>query len=282
MYGYGYQYSAIINGGGGGAAPFVGLLDDYPTAAAAYSLRKLRNGYSGNAIRVRRSSDNAESNIGFVDNVLDTATLTTFASGTNAFITNFYDQSGNGVDLFRSVAVGQPQIVASGVIITDSGKPTLSFPNGNSLLHTSGFTELLIPAEWTISFVSKADAAQTYSATLGDAVGDNQDGMLIFGSQLRTKINNVNYGVFGSGDNRTKTRLWTNIRNSSNTITINRDGTSYGSVSSAVGSFDFVQIGSSIEVNQPDFFSELIIWKSDQTSNLSGIETNINTYYGVY
>jgi hypothetical protein len=280
MYGYGYQYSRILGKGGGSA--FVGLLDDYPTSAAAYSLRKLRNGYSGNAIRVRRSSDNAESNIGFVDNVLDTATLTTFASGTNAFITNFYDQSGNGVDLFRSVAVGQPQIVASGVIITDSGKPTLSFPNGNSLLHTSGLAELLIPDEWTMSFVTKADAAQTYSATLGDAVGDNQDGILIFSGLFRTKINNVNKDVYASGDNRTKTRLWTSIRNSSNTITINRDGTSYGSVSSAAGSFDFVQIGSSIEVNQPDFVSELIIWKSDQTSNLSGIETNINTYYGVY
>jgi hypothetical protein len=280
MYGYSYQYGRIIGKGGGSA--FVGLLDDYPTAAAAYSLRKLRNAYSGDAIRVRRASDNAESNIGFVDNELDTATLTTFASGTNAFITNFYDQSGNGVDLFRSVAVGQPQIVASGVIITDSGKPTLSFPNGNSLLHTSGLAELLIPDEWTMSFVTKADAAQTYSFTLGDAVGDNQDGILIFGSLFRTKIDNVNKDVYGSGDNRTKTRLWTSIRNSSNTITINRDGTSYGSVSSAVGSFDFVQIGSSIEVNQPDFVSELIIWKSDQTSNANGIETNINDFYGIY
>jgi hypothetical protein len=73
MYGYGYQYSSILKSGGGSA--FVGLLDDYPTAAAAYSLRKLRNGYSGNAIRVRRSSDNAELNIGFVANELDTAHL---------------------------------------------------------------------------------------------------------------------------------------------------------------------------------------------------------------
>jgi len=30
------------------------LLDDYPSAAAAYSLRKLRTAYSGSAIRVRR------------------------------------------------------------------------------------------------------------------------------------------------------------------------------------------------------------------------------------
>jgi hypothetical protein len=36
------------------------LLDDYPNAAVAYSLRKLRTDYTGNSIRVRRSSDNAE------------------------------------------------------------------------------------------------------------------------------------------------------------------------------------------------------------------------------
>ena len=44
---------------------FVGLLDLYPSAAAAYSVRKLRAAYTGNAIRVRRSSDNTEQNIGF-------------------------------------------------------------------------------------------------------------------------------------------------------------------------------------------------------------------------
>ena len=46
------------------AAPLI--LDQIGVAsAAAYSLRKLRNAYTGNAIRVRRSSDNAEANIGF-------------------------------------------------------------------------------------------------------------------------------------------------------------------------------------------------------------------------
>ena len=43
------------------------LLDDYPNSAVAYSLRKLRTAYTGAAIRVRRSSDNAEQDIGFND-----------------------------------------------------------------------------------------------------------------------------------------------------------------------------------------------------------------------
>ncbi len=55
------------------------LLDLYPNASAAYSLRKLRNAYSGSAIKVRRSSDNAEQDIGFdVNGYLDTTALLSF------------------------------------------------------------------------------------------------------------------------------------------------------------------------------------------------------------
>jgi len=56
------------------------LLNFYGGAAAAYSLRKLDAFYSGDAIRVRRDSDNTEKNIGFVNGELDTASLLDFAN----------------------------------------------------------------------------------------------------------------------------------------------------------------------------------------------------------
>jgi hypothetical protein len=49
------------------------LYDLYPNASVAYSLRKLRNAYSGSAIRVRRSVDNTEQDFGF-DEINDTLT----------------------------------------------------------------------------------------------------------------------------------------------------------------------------------------------------------------
>jgi hypothetical protein len=54
------------------------LLNEYPNASAAYSLRKVDSAYAGSAIKVRRSSDNTEQDIGFVNNQLDTSSLTTF------------------------------------------------------------------------------------------------------------------------------------------------------------------------------------------------------------
>ena len=93
---------------------FTGLLNDYSGAAAAYSLRLLDNTYTGDAIVVRRASDSATQAIGFVNNELDTATLESFCSGTDGFVTTWYDQSGNGNDATNASASNQPQIVLAG------------------------------------------------------------------------------------------------------------------------------------------------------------------------
>ena len=106
---------------------FTGLLDDYSGAAAAYSLRLLSSTYTGDAIRVRRSSDNTEQDIGFVNNELDTSTLTTFCSGTDGFVKTWYDQSGNGYDATQTTAASQPQIVSSGSVILNNSKPSIQF-----------------------------------------------------------------------------------------------------------------------------------------------------------
>jgi hypothetical protein len=114
------------------------LLDLYPSAAAAYSVRKLRSAYTGSAIRVRRSSDNTETNIGFTAlGNLDESALTSFCSGTNGFVTTWYDQSGNGYNATQTTAASQPQIVSSGSVITKAfiggSKPTISFTTSNAL-----------------------------------------------------------------------------------------------------------------------------------------------------
>ena len=96
------------------AAAFTGLLDTYPGATFAYSLRLLKSDYSGNAVKVRRASDNAEQDIGFVNNELDTASLETFCSGTDGFVTTWYDQSANANNAIQASAANQPQIVSSG------------------------------------------------------------------------------------------------------------------------------------------------------------------------
>jgi hypothetical protein len=102
---------------------YTGLLDTYPGAAAAYSLRLLDSDYSGSAIRVRRASDNAEQDIGFDANGdLDTTALDTFCSGTDGFCKVWYDQA-NSNDLTQTNTGDQAKITASsgGQITVNNG-----------------------------------------------------------------------------------------------------------------------------------------------------------------
>jgi hypothetical protein len=132
---------------GGGAPPFTGALDLISaTSAAAYSLRKLRTAYTGPALRVRRSFDSAEADIGFTAaGDLDTAALLAHVEhggpgpgNQNGFVTTWYDQSGNGRNVTQATAVNQPRIVNAGVIALANTRPTLSFL-GNNFIGRAAF-----------------------------------------------------------------------------------------------------------------------------------------------
>ena len=83
--------------------------------AVAYSIRRIVNSFTGAAIQVRRSSDNAVLDIGFTPSGdLDVAALTAFAGSDDAFVTIWYDQSPNGRNLIKTETNYQPQIVFAG------------------------------------------------------------------------------------------------------------------------------------------------------------------------
>ena len=106
-------------------------------SAAAFSLRKLRCAYAGNAIQVRRSSDNTLSNIGFTTNGdLDTVALKAFVGVNNGFIATWYDQSGNGRNATQATNGSQPQIVSAGVIYRQNSMPAVFFSGAVFLTST--------------------------------------------------------------------------------------------------------------------------------------------------
>jgi hypothetical protein len=129
---------AICNTGViGSHYPYAAAILDQLSApsAAAYSLRKLRNAYTGSAIRVRRSSDNAETDIGFTaGGDLNTAALLAHVGSGNGFVTTLYDQSGNGRNATQTTAGNQPRIVNSGALEASNGKPEIRFDGVNDYL----------------------------------------------------------------------------------------------------------------------------------------------------
>jgi len=118
-FGFGLQYSRLSGGGG-----FEGFLNQFPGAILGLSLDKLDKNYTGSAIKVRRSSDNAELDIGFVDGILDTASLLDFVGSGNGFVSVIYDQVGSN-NMTQTTANLQGQIVSNGSVILKGGKPCI-------------------------------------------------------------------------------------------------------------------------------------------------------------
>lgn len=130
---------ALINGGQFEQADLVSLafrpqltgpllLDIVPGEGAGYSTRKIRRQYNGPCLRVWRSSDNHQLDIGFVNDELDTVTMVAFCgvgAGVTGRMTVWYDQGVNGRDLGVNAGAFNlgPRLVTSGAVsATINGK----------------------------------------------------------------------------------------------------------------------------------------------------------------
>lgn len=90
-------------------------LDSYTSGLwAALSVNQLLTSYTGSLMRVRRSSDNAEQDIGSASGTLDTTALSSFVGSDSAYVVTWYDQSGGGNDFTNATAASQPRIVNAG------------------------------------------------------------------------------------------------------------------------------------------------------------------------
>ena len=117
---------------------FEGFLNQFPGASLGLSLDKLDKNYTGSAIKVRRSSDNNELDIGFVDGILDTASLLDFVGSGDAFVTIIYDQVGSN-NMTQTTSSLQGQIVSNGSVILKGGKPCIIRSVDNSGMYVSNY-----------------------------------------------------------------------------------------------------------------------------------------------
>lgn len=268
------------------------LLDLYPNAAAAYSLRKLRNLYTGNAIRVRRSSDNAEQDIGFVAGNLDTTSLASFCGAGNGFVTTFYDQSGLNLNLTQTSATAQPQIFQSGSTILVNNLPSLKFDGSNDFLNGGNILNIGTNSFTGFSFVS---VNTTNSAIYSKSLFNNANSRY----SLWHFANSLEHFLITTGTETASTlystpfkRLLTTqiIRGTSNTIfadgsqiAINSSVSNYTMNSTRRFLMGAYNDGSDSGIVLPlnGNISEMVIYLSNQSSNRTAIETNIKTYFGI-
>jgi len=260
------------------------ILDIYTSASAAYSVRKLSNSYTGDALRVRRSSDNAETDIGFSGNSLDETALTTFVGAGDGFVTTWYDQSGNNNDAIQTTAVSQPQIVFSGNINkltgTGTGRPALEFDGSNDWFNlTTAITGNTHTAVYPMKRVASNSIGPWFAGTLGLPITGN------LGNGGGAYVANDPHIVgFAGYPSNTNYLLLTSVKLAAAGGTIQVNNSSLGtsnSTSSGNNIFTQIQRRGTTEYSRGGV-TEMILWLSDRTSDLSGINGNVNTYFEIY
>lgn len=280
------------------------LLDVYPNAAAAYSLRKLRTAYTGAAIRMRRT-DNAEIDIGFVNGVLDTTLILTFCGASEGFVTIWYDQSGIGVNAIQSTSAAQPKIFSFPNFYLENGKPSIFFTGTSSCnLRRTGNMPLI---ERSFAFVGKQNIYQQDAGVFGFAPsggGNDFNSPDTFIFQTANSSVPADYYVVGStgasyflpknGSGTTAVLqygLYLEVKTTPNgefyrnNSLIAQDSSftqfdAFNTQSLVLGARQFNS--SSLGFNFVGLFQEFVYWSVSNTANRLGIQNNINSFYSIY
>jgi hypothetical protein len=268
------------------------LLDQYSGAAAAYSLRKLRTAYTGSAIRVRRSNDNTEQDIGFTSGGdLDTASLKTFVGANSGFVTTWYDQSSNNRNAIQTTAANQPRVVNAGTVERRTNLPTVFFDGANDRLITTAFSY----NDGNYTAFACSNQVDTTSRTMlshdSSATGRRAPIYIRFSGPPQTLANTTGTTTFiiddGNSININQTYIFSAVKRSNNTeIYVN--GNTNGATTLSANSVNFSQslkIGSQFfngTNHYNGYIHEIILYGSDKSTDRTGIETNINSYYGIY
>ena len=197
----------------------------------------------------------------------------------DAFVTTWYDQSGNGNNSTQTTAASQPQIVSSGTIYMLNSKPAIS---GNGLKQLDISTELNIPNDFFIATTLQYDAHTMILGSNTDTINFLFSASL---TQYRARIAGFT-GYFSQNALALNTQYNSNVFKVGNSVDHSRNGELNGVQTGFTGrTFKINTIMNGyISTNYAlsGYAQEIIIWESDQSSNRADIETNINDFYSIY
>jgi len=249
-----------------------GLLDIYPGATAAYSLRNLqgRSGKNSAVVRVRRSNDNAEQD--FTATEVSDGTLAAWVgAGDDGFVRTWYDQSGNGRNATQTTTANQPQIISSGALISEGDKPALSFAGSPVILNLS--SSIFIAQPFTAFSVYKATASN--SPVFGGSAN---------GAAMARRGNNEYImfagAVLAAGIHPSTRQLATGLFNGTSSLgwwqstQVLSGDTGNNTVIDLIGGNGLDRFSGNIQ--------EAIFYPSNQSTNRAAIEANINAHYNIF
>lgn len=271
------------------------VLDQYGGAKAAYSLMKIRSDYSGNSIRVRRSSDNTEQDIGFIGCYLDTATLKTFVGSNSGYVVTWYDQA-NSNNATQSTSGNQPRIVNAGTVERVSGKVAIRFISSSNtgLIATVSGSETASSSFVVWQYTSSNDGGARVFSNREAGLSDYQKYIYVLqkgSDQTNTSsyFQSTGYQVDVSTSTNTLylfnnfnrgTQILNSVNNGTETSYTFTTGT-MTPVAYSIGVSAFSD-GTLTDGNLDGYVLEIIHYNSDKTSDRTSINGQINSRYLIY
>ncbi len=274
-------------------AGFDYLLTILKEAERAYSLRKLSDNSiypdASPCIRVRRTLDNAELDIGFTSNVLDTAAMETFVTNSGGdptgagYVVTWFDQGGNGQNATQATLANQPQIVRLGVTIVDpqNGFPAVEFDGSNDFL---GFPNAAnTEPVCTLSVINRASTGIN-SIPLGYTLNTSPVAPLwntsnsvrsMIGSTVNVHGTDSNTGDFLLIYNRETVGFDNVMRLNGSALTTQVDST-------INGLFFWNAIGKRSSNHHNGLIQETVLYMQNKESEFAALELNVNNFYGIY
>lgn len=316
--------TTIIQSGYVGYNNFYGtefkILDLFPSAHHAYSLRKLRTAYTGKCLRIRRTTSTPTVTTTTVDLSFDTATdiislnsAITFVSGTattainlgqfcasivngysnpdgvntnqNIFVVTWFDQSGNGKNPTQATAGLQPRLVNLGNLETSGGKVTVRFIRASSTRLNIADTTANIN---NMSSYYVGAFATTTSGQIGYTISGSSTTAIFYFPFLAANISagysTVNNAIQLDTGTTTNRRLYELLAPSPlNSAVVQgwTNGISKGTYPIASGASQTIQLGATGTSGFLDgYIQEVIGWQTN--INRPEKEININNYWQVY
>jgi hypothetical protein len=250
----------------------------------ALSLRKIVSTYVGNCIRVRRSTDNIEMDIGFVNDVLDTSTLLTFVGSGNGYIVRWFDQVGYHRDMYQSLPANQPMIVDSGVLVALNGKPAIKcnsvqFLSSVADVNLSGLTDIMS------GYVVAAKLSDGALVNVEGGAGYNH--FNVGGNNILFRHNSTITATIVDSHNLAVQNLYQIIRYSGSATKYFRNNIlkADAAMNGTWGLRKF-SIGKAIagNVNYPDssIYQEIRYYRSDISNIQDSLNAEINSFYNIY
>jgi hypothetical protein len=293
------------------------ILDIFPTAHHAFSLRKLRTAYTGFCLRVRRTTLTPTATTTTVDvsfNSLNTIGLDsaiTYVSGTattainlgqfcasilngysnpdlvninqDIFISTWFDQSGNNKNVVSTTTTQQPRIVFGGNLEKKGDKVAVRF------VRTSSTRLTLVDTSMNINNLSQyivTSLVTTNIVTNSSAFRSTSIPWWLPLSSSGSTFINYNAGTSATGflcqTNDTVNRLYSMVANTTD-VTAFKNKTVVGGKASISSLSQYIAIGwsgTTSSINALDgYIQESITWQNQ--SNVLNIQTNIMNYYGI-